>query len=630
MGDRDRHHAGRRAVDQPAAAGAVPRHRADPHLDQRHLPGRVGQDHRGFGHAGDRAAAQGAGPAHLHGGDQQLVGHGSCRADVRGRHRPRRGADAGAEQAAAGDVAVAAAGAGAGRLGHQGRHRSAAVRRAVFRGWPPVERRDRRLPAEHPDRCDQPRRRRRRCGHPRLGPRNATVAGPRADESACADAVGHPRGHPVAEHRGLGRPDRGAARAAGTATHRHHHGAQQAADGRAVPRGRRQVGARRVGRAAGRGGAGRARRRELQHQHPVQRPDRGRHGDLPGQRRERPEGGGRRAGQAGDAGAVLPERAEGPDRLRHHAVRAGLDRGGREDAVRGDAAGRAGDVPVPAEPARHAGAGDRGAGGAARHLRHPGGVRLLDQHADDVRRRAGDRSAGRRRDRRGRERRAADGRGRPVAARGDAQVDGPDHRRADRHRAGAVGGVHPDGLLRRIDRRDLSPVLDHHRVGDAAVGAGGGHFVPGAVRHPAEAGAGRRRGRHAPRRSTRCDGTLLQRLQPRLRPQRRSLPARRRRTAPARQAQPAGLCAAGGRLGGAVRPLADGFPARRGPGHPATADQDARRIDRRAAAAGDEHRRGLPGEAAGRALLQPDHRRRRRSGHWPGIHRPGRLERARG
>ena len=52
-------------------------------------------------------------------------------------------------------------------------------------------------------------------------------------------------------------------------------------------------------------------------------------------------------------------------------------------------------------------------------------------------------------------------RGGPVAAGGDAQVDGPDHRRAGRHRAGAGGGVRADGVLRRLDRRDLPPVLDH-------------------------------------------------------------------------------------------------------------------------------------------------------------------------
>ena len=56
------------------------------------------------------------------------------------------------------------------------------------------------------------------------------------------------------------------------------------------------------------------------------------------------------------------------------------------------------------------------------------GARLLDQRADHVRHGAGDRHRGRRRDRGGRERRAHHERGRPAAARSDAQGDGPDHR----------------------------------------------------------------------------------------------------------------------------------------------------------------------------------------------------------
>ena len=68
------------------------------------------------------------------------------------------------------------------------------------------------------------------------------------------------------------------------------------------------------------------------------------------------------------------------------------------------------------------------------------------------------------------------------------QVDGPDHRRAGRHRPGARGGVRADGLLRRLDRRHLPPVLDHHRLGDGAVGAGGADPHAGAVRHAAQAG----------------------------------------------------------------------------------------------------------------------------------------------
>ena len=64
----------------------------------------------------------------------------------------------------------------------------------------------------------------------------------------------------------------------------------------------------------------------------------------------------------------------------------------------------------------------------------------------------------------------------------------PDHRRAGRHRPGAVGGVRADGLHGRLDRRHLPPVLGHHRVGDGAVGAGRDRADAGAVRDHAEAG----------------------------------------------------------------------------------------------------------------------------------------------
>ena len=54
-----------------------------------------------------------------------------------------------------------------------------------------------------------------------------------------------------------------------------------------------------------------------------------------------------------------------------------LDRGGRQDADRGDRARLPRDVPVPAELARHAHPDDRRAGRAARHVRRPGGRRLF-------------------------------------------------------------------------------------------------------------------------------------------------------------------------------------------------------------------------------------------------------------
>ncbi len=88
-----------------------------------------------------------------------------------------------------------------------------------------------------------------------------------------------------------------------------------------------------------------------------------------------------------------------------------------------------------------------------------------------------------------RERRARDGGGGPVAARSHAQVHGPDHRRARRHRAGAGRGVRADGVLRRLDRRDLPAVLHHAGVGHGAVGARGADPHAGAVRDAAQAAA---------------------------------------------------------------------------------------------------------------------------------------------
>ena len=45
-----------------------------------------------------------------------------------------------------------------------------------------------------------------------------------------------------------------------------------------------------------------------------------------------------------------------------------------------------------------------------------------------------------------------------------------------------VRGVPADGLLRRLGRRHLPPVLDHHRLGDGAVGAGRADPDAGALR----------------------------------------------------------------------------------------------------------------------------------------------------
>ena len=183
----------------------------------------------------------------------------------------------------------------------------------------------------------------------------------------------------------------------------------------------------------------------------------------------------------------FPPGPEVGGRLRHNAVHPPVDRGSRQDADRGVRARVPGDVCLPAEPAGHADPGDRGPGRAARHVRRDAGVRLLDQRADDVRRRAGHWPAGRRCDRRRRKRRAPDERGGPLAERGHTQVDGPDHGRTGRHRAGPRCRVHPDGVLRRLHRRHLPPVLDHDGVLDGAFGRGGADPFTGALRHAAHA-----------------------------------------------------------------------------------------------------------------------------------------------
>ncbi len=86
---------------------------------------------------------------------------------------------------------------------------------------------------------------------------------------------------------------------------------------------------------------------------------------------------------------------------------------------------------------------------------------------------------------------------------------GSDHRRTGRHRAGAVGRIYPHGLLRRLGRGDLSPVLHHHRLGHGAVGYCRPDPDPRAVCHHAQAG---RQGRAY--RASR----LLRLVQPRVRP----------------------------------------------------------------------------------------------------------------
>ena len=149
-----------------------------------------------------------------------------------------------------------------------------------------------------------------------------------------------------------------------------------------------------------------------------------------------------------------------PDRV-HPAV----DRRGGADAVRGARPrGLRGD-PVPADLARRDHPGDRHPGVAGRLLPGDGAGRHLIQHAVAVRTRAGDRHRGGRRHRRGRERRALSAPGHDAAG-GGAQDHGRGRQRADRDRAGAVRGVHPDRVHHRAAGLVLPAVRDHHRRGD--------------------------------------------------------------------------------------------------------------------------------------------------------------------
>ena len=105
------------------------------------------------------------------------------------------------------------------------------------------------------------------------------------------------------------------------------------------------------------------------------------------------------------------------------------------------------------------------------------------------------------------------GKSRADAPRSDDHVDEPDPDGADRHRADPVGGVPADGLLRRIDRGHLPPILGHDRLGDGAVGPRRDDPEPG-DRRPACCGETPRRSdgnRHSARRFPRgrraaCEG----------------------------------------------------------------------------------------------------------------------------
>ena len=620
------HHrdARRRAGDHHAAAGAVSEHRAAAHLGQHHLSRRLGQDAGGFGHPGHRAAHEG--PRRPAGDvlDQRLVRPGQRLADLQCRHQCRCRADAGAEQGAAGAVAAAPGGAEPGRHRHQDRHRLPDDRRAVLGRRQRHQHPDRRLHHLQPGRCHQPHRRRGRCADPGHRPCDATVARPGEAGRLRADALGHRQRGQRAERADLRRPGRRPAGAAGPAAQRDHHRAQQAAVGARVPRDRAEDRQRRQRGAPGRCRAGRAGRRELQRRDPLQGPALSGDGRAPGRGSQRDRGGRCGQGPARRTAAGLPPSAADRADLRHQPLREGVDRGRGPHPARGGGAGGADHVSVHAELARHPDPGDHRARGAAGHLRGAGGLRLLDQQPDDVRPGAGHRPAGGRRDRGGRERRARDGRGRPVAARGHPTLDAGDHRRAGGHRAGAVGGVRADGLLRRLDRGDLPPVLDHRGLGDAAVGRGGDEPDAGAVRHAAQAAAAGRASCAAPR-SARA---LLRRLQPGLRP-RHPRPDRADRHAGAPGRTHDAAVRADRRGDGLhVPPAADLLPAGGGPGRADGGGAPALGRHQRAADEVDERARELAGPPGRHRGLHHHPGLLRRPGHRPRLRPAEGLERA--
>ena len=180
-------------------------------------------------------------------------------------------------------------------------------------------------------------------------------------------------------------------------------------------------------------------------------------------------------------------------RLRHHLqpdrVHPAVGRRGGQDHLRGGGAGRHRRDPVPADLARgdHPDRGDPGL--ADRHLRRHVGAGLQPQQPVAVRAGARDRHRRRRRDRRGRERRAQPAPG-PVAQGRRAPDHGRGRRRAARHRAGALRGVHPGGADLRHPGPVLPPVRGHHRRLDADLVPGLADPFAGLVRAAAQAARG--------------------------------------------------------------------------------------------------------------------------------------------
>ncbi len=189
-------------------------------------------------------------------------------------------------------------------------------------------------------------------------------------------------------------------------------------------------------------------------------------------------------------GAVveLPERRRVARAVRHDGVRQRVDRAGGAHVHRGVRARADRRVPVPRQfpgddhpDARHPGV-------AGRHHGGPAADGLLDQHADAVRPRAGDRHRGRRRDRGGRGGREDHARQGPRPAGRRARGDEGHRRRHRRRDRRDLRGVRAGGLPRRRHRNAVQAVRDHDHHLDPAVGGHGADADAGAVRADPEAG----------------------------------------------------------------------------------------------------------------------------------------------
>ena len=183
---------------------------------------------------------------------------------------------------------------------------------------------------------------------------------------------------------------------------------------------------------------------------------------------------------------VLPQGPRIQGHLQPDRIHRPVDRRGRQDPVRSDPAGRAGDHRLPPALAGGGGPGDRHPRVADRHLRGAADGRLFAQQPVAVRAGAGDRHRGRRRHRGGRECRAQSRQGHDRAGR-RADLDGRGGGRAGGDRAGAVRGVPADAVPERPVGCLLPSVRGDDFGGDADLAAVVADAVAGDGRAAAEA-----------------------------------------------------------------------------------------------------------------------------------------------